>query len=130
MGAFGETDVESDARGTRASGSWRSARVSWMHRLRMRTMAWVVGLLLAGFTVASAFALPLLPVLGVAVAAAAVMVNQVASRLVQPTCYGCGRNIAGLKGGAYGVECPDCGSLTQVLPREGRAADHRHDAVG
>lgn len=96
--------------------------MTWMHRIRMRTLAFVVGLVIAGFGVAAAFTLPLLPVLGVAVAAAAVMVNQMAFRLVHPTCYGCGRDIAALASGSYGVECPDCGAITQVLRRGGKGA--------
>lgn len=90
-----------------------------MHRLRLRTFAWVVGLIVAGFTVTAAFALPALPVLGVAFAAAAVLVNQMAHRLAQPTCYGCGKDIARIAAGAYGVVCPECGAITQVLPRMG-----------
>lgn len=91
--------------------------MAWMHRIRMRTLAFVVGVVIAGFGVAAAFTLPLIPVLGFAVAAAAVVVNQMASRLSHPTCYGCGRDIVGLDAGAYGVECPDCGAITQCLPR-------------
>ena len=94
--------------------------MSWMHRVRMRALGWAVGLMLAGFGVAAAFTLPVLPVLGVAVAAAAVLVNQMAFRLIHPTCYGCGRDIAKISAGTYGVECPDCGSITQVLPMGGR----------
>lgn len=101
-----------------ATGAARSA-ATWMHRLRLRTFAWVVGLIVAGFTVTAAFALPALPVLGVAFAAAAVLVNQMAHRLAQPTCYGCGKDIARIAAGAYGVVCPDCGAITQVLPRMG-----------
>lgn len=97
----------------------RESGMNWMHRVRMRTLAFVVGLVLAGFGVAAAFTLPVLPVLGVAVAAAAVVVNQMAFRLSHPTCYGCGRDIASLNAGTYGVECPDCGAITQVLPRAG-----------
>ena len=107
-----------------ATGAARSA-ATWMHRLRLRTLAWVVGLIVAGFTVTAAFALPALPVLGVAFAAAAVLVNQMAHRLAQPTCYGCGKDIGRIAAGAYGVVCPDCGVITQVLPKmgTGRRAD-------
>ena len=95
-------------------------------------MAWVLGLMVAGFTVTAAFALPALPVLGVAFAAAAVVVNQMAHRLAQPTCYGCGENISRIVAGAYGVVCPDCGAITQVLPKmaSGRRADESRRLAG
>lgn len=93
--------------------------MSWMQRIRMRTLAFVIGLVVAGFGVAAAFTLPVLPVLGAAVVAAAVVVNQMGHRLVHPTCYGCGRDVAKLAAGTYGVECPDCGAITQVRPRLG-----------
>jgi hypothetical protein len=97
--------------------------MNWMQRMRVRALALVVGLIVAGFGIAAAFTLPVLPVLGVAIAAAAVVVNQAALRLSHPTCYGCGRDIAQVRAGTYGVECPDCGTITQVLPKRGRDHD-------
>jgi len=102
--------------------------MTWMHRMRMRTLAFVVALVVAGLGVAAAFTLPVLPVLGVAVAAAAVVVNQMGYRLVHPTCYGCGRDVGQLAAGTYGVECPDCGAITQVLPRFAGKSVGRGDA--
>lgn len=112
-GSTGEVGAASPSRGGVAGKAW-------MQRLRMRMLAVVVGMVLAGFGVATAFTLPVLPVLGVAIAAAAVVVNQAAHRLIHPTCYGCGRDIASLNAGMYGVECPDCGVITQVRPRASR----------
>ncbi|MFG0260005.1 MAG: hypothetical protein ACF8LK_06590, partial [Phycisphaerales bacterium JB041] len=52
--------------------------------------------------------------LGVAVAAAAVGVNSLTSRLKQPVCHGCGMQIGDVPAGHYGTACPHCGSLTQI----------------
>lgn len=111
-------DVTSEPRAARLAPG--AAGRAWMQRLRMRMLAVVVGMVLAGVGVATAFTLPVLPVLGVAIAAAAVVVNQAAHRLIHPTCYGCGRDIASIDAGMYGVECPDCGVITQVRPRASR----------
>ncbi len=87
----------------------------WMSRIRLRVLAFLLGLTLTVIGVLSLTALPALPVVGVAFAAAAMAVNSMTSRLKQPTCHGCGGVLReDAPSGQYGVVCPGCGSLTQV----------------
>lgn len=90
-------------------------------RMRMRALASVVALGLVAWGVIVFAALPALPVIGVAVAAAALVVNQVAARLDQPLCRDCGRDLSGEAPGTYGVCCPACGLVNQF----GRGGDDR-----
>jgi|GEM_PF-1399353 len=96
-----------------------------MHRIRLRVLAVLVGLALAGIGAVSFAAVPIWTVVGVAVAAAAVAVNTMASRIGQETCLACGADLSNEPIGAYGVICPECGSLTE--PRDPRLAK-RHGA--
>lgn len=86
----------------------------WMSRIRLRVLAFTVGLAFTAIALISWAAMPVLPVIGVAVAAVAVGVNQMTSRLKQPVCHGCGRPLGDSPSGQYGVICKHCGSLTQV----------------
>ena len=89
----------------------------WMARIRLRVLAFVLGLALTAIGLISLTALPALPVLGVAFAAAAVGVNK------QPVCHGCGTPIGDVPPGHYGTACPHCGSLTQIGEHPVLAAD-------
>src|SRR3569832_2158509 len=96
-----------------------------MHKTRLRVLAFVVGLAFAAFGAVSLASLPAWPVVGVAVAAAWLVVNTVTARLTHPTCWGCGGDISGRPSGTYGGACPRCGSLNQGEPvvAESAAAD-------
>jgi tRNA(Ile2) C34 agmatinyltransferase TiaS len=83
-----------------------------MERIRLRVMAVLLGTSLAAIAMISLTSLPAWPVVGVAVATVAMMVNKVTSRLRSPVCWGCGGSIEGQASGEYGVTCPDCGTLT------------------
>jgi hypothetical protein len=85
----------------------------WLHRLRLKLLAFVAALVLAGVAVASVTTVPLWGVVGMTVAAVAVAVNTLGSRLSHPTCLGCGRDISAERHGAYGVMCPGCGTINQ-----------------
>lgn len=86
----------------------------WMSRIRIRVLAFMVGLALTAIGLISWAALPAIPVIGVAFAAAAVAVNQMTSRLKEPVCHGCGQALGDSPSGQYGVICRNCGSFTQV----------------
>lgn len=86
--------------------------MTWLGKLRLKVFAYLVGLALAVIGVISLTALPALPVVGVAIAAAAVLVNHVATRLSNSTCLGCGQSIAKLPSGEHGTICPTCGTLS------------------
>ncbi|MFM9996350.1 MAG: hypothetical protein ACKVU4_11180 [Phycisphaerales bacterium] len=85
--------------------------MTWMHRLRLRAFALLVALTLAAIGIASAAALPVWPALGFAVAAVALVVNRMASRLDHPTCLSCGSNLSGQPTGVHGTICPGCGAV-------------------
>lgn len=91
------------------------AVVSWMHRLRLRALAVVVGLVLGAFAVVGWMSVPALPALGVALVTAAAVVHTMSSKLSLPTCAGCGTDLTGQGAGAYGVVCPDCGTINQHI---------------
>ncbi|HZW08923.1 MAG TPA: hypothetical protein VFF69_03390 [Phycisphaerales bacterium] len=86
----------------------------WMSRIRLRVLAFLLGIVLTAIGVLSLTALPALPVVGVAFAAAAMAVNSMTARLKHPTCHGCGEVLRDTASGEYGVVCPSCGSLSQV----------------
>jgi|GEM_PF-725383 len=85
----------------------------WFRKIRVRVLAVAVGVALTAIALLGLTSLPAWPVIGVAVAAVAVAVNTIGSRLAHPTCLGCGRDLDGLPAGTYGVACPDCGTINQ-----------------
>jgi hypothetical protein len=84
----------------------------WLHKLRLRVLALLVAATLAAIGVASAAAWPVWPILGFAAAAAALVVNRMASRLDEPTCLSCGGDLSGQPSGEHGVICPTCGAIS------------------
>jgi len=88
--------------------------MQWMAKLRLRVLAFVLGLVLAVIGILSLWAVPVWSVLGVAVAAAAVAVNSMTAKLSHPTCYACGLDLSETVAGDYGVACPQCGAVNLV----------------
>jgi hypothetical protein len=86
--------------------------MTWMHKIRLRVLGLLLGLVLAAIAAVSFTTWPAWPVIGVAVATLAIAVNKMTTRLAQPVCWGCGTDISRATPGQYGVECPSCGSLT------------------
>lgn len=86
----------------------------FLNRLRLRVFAVLAGLITAVVAALSLTAWPAVPVIGVALLTAAALVNGMTARLADPTCVGCGRDLAGQASGQYGVVCPDCGAITQL----------------
>ncbi len=102
--------------------------MNWMHRQRLRVLAFVLALALAALGTISLTALPLWPVVGVAIAAVAVMVNGLTSRLGSHVCLECGTDLAGRPEGAHGVACPSCGGVNPLHGgRASLALDDRAD---
>ncbi len=91
--------------------------MEWMRRIRMRALALVLGLTLVVIAMLSLTAWPAWPVVGVAVAAAAVVVNSLASklRLENPVCVHCEQDLSEQIPGVYGVVCPKCGTIDASL---------------
>ncbi len=113
---------------------WKDSVVDWMHRIRLRAFGLVLGLTLVVIAMLSLTTLPAWPVVGVAVAAAAVAVNTMASklRLEQPICVHCRRDLSDQTPGVYGIVCPQCGtvdaSLAHAKPLDSLPADGSDDA--
>lgn len=84
----------------------------FMDRLRFRVFALLFGLALTVLALISLTTIPAWPIVGVAFAAAAVAVNQLASRISPSTCHGCGNDLAGASPTTYGMLCARCGYLT------------------
>lgn len=104
--------------------------MTWMHQVRRRALWIAVGVGLTTLGVLSVTTIPAWPLVGVAVATLAIAINRVASRLSQPTCYGCGESLAGQPHGERGVICPHCGSIGQWVAdvedlTSARRDDHR-----
>jgi hypothetical protein len=85
----------------------------WMHRIRLKVFALLVGVTLAVVGVVSFAAVPVWPVIGVAFATVALVVNTMTSRLSGAVCWGCGKDVSKSPSGEYGVVCPHCGALTE-----------------
>jgi hypothetical protein len=89
----------------------------WMRKLRLRAMAFLVGVGLAALAMISLTSIPAWPIVGVAVACVAVALNSMASRLDRPVCYSCGTNIANEPIGVHGRICRSCGSINEARDR-------------
>ena len=86
----------------------------WMSKIRLRVLAFMLGLVFTAIGIVSLTTIPAWPIVGVAVAAAAVAVNSMTSKLKVPICHGCGKPLGNAPSGQYGVICPSCGFLTQT----------------
>ncbi|MEZ6318447.1 MAG: hypothetical protein R3B49_06795 [Phycisphaerales bacterium] len=89
----------------------------FLNQLRLRVFAVLAGVITAVVAALSLTAWPAVPVIGVAILTAAALVNGMTARLNEPTCAGCGRDLAGQESGEYGVICPECGAIT-LMPSE------------
>ncbi len=84
-----------------------------IYRVRRRVFAMLVGISLAGVATVSVFSLPVWPVVGVAVAAAAWVMNSMTAKLPPNACWGCGQSLLNAPRGEYGAICDRCGSINQ-----------------
>jgi uncharacterized protein YaaW (UPF0174 family) len=85
-----------------------------MHKIRLRALALLVGTALAAIATASLTAVPVWPVVGVAVAAVAWGLSKMTVRLKGPVCWGCGGDLSREAAGDYGKICPKCGTITHA----------------
>ena len=87
----------------------------WLQRLRLRSLWLLVGVGLTTLGVISLTAIPAWPVVGVAVAALALGLNNIAHRLSQPTCLSCGDSLSDAPRGEHGSICPKCGTISDRI---------------
>ncbi len=93
--------------------------VPWVGRLRLKALAWIVGISLATIGAITVASLPWVPLVGAAVAAVAVSVTKTAGKLMKSSaCLNCGTDLTDEPPTAYGIACPRCGSISQ--PRDGK----------
>lgn len=85
--------------------------IEWIRRARYRALAFLVAITLAATAAIVLTGLPWLPVVGAAVVTAAVSVSKMTTRLIQPTCLSCGRDLSGEPIGVHGIACPGCGAV-------------------
>ncbi|MGE3108329.1 MAG: hypothetical protein AB7G11_16390 [Phycisphaerales bacterium] len=97
-------------------------RLAYIARTKLKVVAGLLGIVLAVVATVSFAGLPLLPTLGVAVAAAAVSIRKMADRLAHPTCLACGHDLRREPAGTHGIACPECGAVNMPW-KDGRAAD-------
>ncbi|HBS29507.1 MAG TPA: hypothetical protein DEB06_08685 [Phycisphaerales bacterium] len=92
----------------------RPSRFTWLGRMRLRLIIFVIGIPLAAFgAISFGPGWLALPIVGVAVAVVSVSVNKLAQRLAHPVCWTCGHDLSSLTPHDLGVVCPSCGSLNQ-----------------
>lgn len=110
--------------------------MTWLHRIRLRTFAIIVGLALASIALVSVWTVPAWPVFGVAIAAVAVTVNSLGSRLTKSTCLACGHDLSNAPSGTYGRTCGNCGAINTaeyarvaVLPSVGHEEPVGHEEL-
>jgi hypothetical protein len=89
--------------------------VTFLHETRRRVLWVIVGVGVTAVAIASWTALPALPIVGVAVATLALVVNRLTQGLRQSTCLGCGQDVSQLPHGEHGVICPHCGHITSDM---------------
>lgn len=85
--------------------------MGWASRIRLRALAYLVGISLFALGVISLTALPAWPIVGVAVACAAVAMNRLGARLEAPVCLRCGAELHHEPASEHGVACADCGAV-------------------
>jgi len=86
-------------------------KLEWISSLKIKTALWLVAITLATFVSITLAGLPAIPMIGVAVAAAAVSISKLTLRLSHPTCFSCGRDLSSQPVGTHGIACPGCGSV-------------------
>ncbi len=92
--------------------------MTWMHRLRLRVFAVLVAVAIGVIGLVSIASIPVWPAVGMAVAAIALVVNGMTSKLSHSICLGCGASLAGQARGEHGVACPECGLIDCTLASE------------
>lgn len=110
--------VPAKLRGHPALSTLVDTGAAFLSRVRFRAVLWMVGIGLCTWAAILLAGLAWVPVVGVAVAAAAATINKVAHRLDKPVCHACGHDMTHEPLGPAGAVCPTCGSLHQPRPSD------------
>lgn len=92
--------------------------LAYFSRVRLRALAWLLGIALASVATVAFSGVSWVPVVVGAVAAAAVSLSKTAHRFNKPTCLECGADLSKEPVGTYGIICRECGALHQPPPIE------------
>lgn len=98
----------------------------WMSKIRRRALWIVVGISATALGVISITTIPAWPVLGVAVATVALVLNTLTRSLTKTTCLGCGGDLSTTPSGEHGRVCTACGTLNQRLVGDYPTEDETH----
>ncbi len=92
-----------------------SSSLNWLQRMRRRALWVVVVVFVTAVGVIAWTTMPAWPVIGVALAATALVLNTITKDLSQDRCLGCGDSIAQEPVGVHGRACPKCGTVNERL---------------
>lgn len=86
-------------------------RIEWIQGLKLKALAWLAAIILASIATIAVAGVSWVPVVGFALAAAAVSVSKLTVRLAGPVCLSCGHDLASEPASDQGITCPACGSI-------------------
>lgn len=101
--------------------------MNWLGNLRRRALWVVVCLGAMALALIAWTTIPAWPVVGVAVAAAALVLNSVTSRLSAETCLSCGSDISDCPAGVHGRICRECGAINERVAAHYMLEHHDDD---
>lgn len=98
--------------------------MSWLNRIKLRVLAAVLGIPLTAAALVIMLSPPLWltwPIVGAAVAAVGMSIDQMTRGLAGHRCYHCGATLDPEQATGVGVVCSSCGSLNQHRPSDFQA---------
>lgn len=88
--------------------------MTWLGKIRLRVLAYVLGIALAVLGVVSLTTIPAWPIVGAAVAVVAMVIHRAGAGLASASCLGCGQSLSQQPEGEHGIICPECGTITRT----------------
>ena len=96
----------------------KDSGTAFISKLRWTALGWVLAGLLAGVTTVTFIGGGWVAALSIALAAAVVSVNRIASTLDTSRCMTCGEKMpASVSPDVYGISCNACGAINDRVPR-------------
>ena len=99
--------------------------MSWMSQIRRRALWVVVCMGATALGVIAWTTIPAWPVVGVAVATVAILLNSITARISTSSCLSCGLDLSSQPTGVHGRICPGCGAVNERNAAEFMALHHR-----
>jgi hypothetical protein len=87
--------------------------LTWVGRIRRRALWLLVGIAAATLGMMSMTTLPAWPLVGVAVATAAIVLNAITRPLTRTSCLGCGTDLSDVPISTHGRMCRQCGMINE-----------------